>query len=94
MSLKVYGTMEVPLLEDPMLVEGSTMITENPDGTQTVTKPRTSYTCQHDASFFANPDYETIINQHQWEIDQRNIEAGIYPDWWWWYNDDDDEDEE
>lgn len=69
---KVYGRVELPLLEDAALIEGSTMITQNPDGTVTVTRPRTSEHCQHDDSFFANPDYEAVINAQQWEIDQRN----------------------
>ena len=65
------GIMEVPLLEDPTLIEGSTMIIENPDGTTTVSIPRQSNQCQHNAAFFANPDYEAIINAQQWEINQR-----------------------
>ncbi len=88
---KVHDVLELPLLEDPMLIEGSTMITENPDGTQTVTVPRTSNTCQHDAAFFANPDYETVINQQQRYIDQRNYEAMLNdPN----YEEDDDDEED
>lgn len=66
------GVRELPLVEDPALISGSTTITENPDGTQTVNTPATSKYCQHDATFFANPDYETIISQQQWELNQRN----------------------
>ena len=65
------GAMEVPLLEDPALVEGSTMIIENPDGTTTISVPKQSNQCQHNADFFANPDYEAILGAQQWEIDQR-----------------------
>lgn len=69
---KVGGRIELPLLEDASLIDGSTMITENPDGSYTVTRPRTSETCRHDDSFYANPDYEAIIAAQQWEIIQRN----------------------
>ncbi len=72
---KYVGTLELSLIEDSSLLSGSTMITQNPDGTQTVTTPPTTNRCQHDAAFFANPDYEVLLNQHQWEIDQRNAAA-------------------
>ncbi len=75
------GIATLPLPEHPALLEGSTTIVENPDGTQSVNAPRTSNVCPHDALFFMNPDYEAIINQQQWEIDQR------------WYPDDDDDDD-
>lgn len=78
------GIMEVPLLEAPELIEGSTMITENPDGTTTVSVPRQSNQCQHNAAFFANPDYEAILNGQQWEIDQRYappVEDEYYEEW-------------
>lgn len=71
---KYTGVMELPLQEDPSLVSGSSTITTNPDGTQTTTNSTTTH-CQHDATFFANPDYETVINQQRWEIDQRNAAA-------------------
>lgn len=76
---KVYGRVELPLLEDASLIEGSTMITENPDGSFTVTRPRTAETCQHDDSFYANPDYETVLNAQQWELIQREVAAGLRP---------------
>lgn len=72
---KVNGIIELPLIEDPSLISGSTMITENPDGTQTVTTPVTSRSCQHNAEFYANPDYQTIINLHAHEIQLRNAAA-------------------
>ena len=72
---KYYGTIELPLIEDAALISGSTTIIENPDGTQTVQLPPTSNHCQHDATFFANPDYETLINQQRWTIEQRNAAA-------------------
>lgn len=67
-----YGIATFPLAEDPALINGSTTIVENPDGTQSVNTPsRTSERCQHDASFFANPDYEAIYNSQLWELNQR-----------------------
>lgn len=72
---KVTGRTTLPLLEDPALISGSTIITENPDGTTSVTQPATSDHCQHDALFFTNPEYEAIINAQQWEINQRNAAA-------------------
>ncbi|MBO4980493.1 MAG: transglycosylase domain-containing protein [Lachnospiraceae bacterium] len=75
------GTGIFPLAEEEALISGSTTIIENPDGTQTINTPVTRSRCQHDASFFANPDYETILSNQQWELNQR----GVY------YDDDDDE---
>ena len=66
------GITTLTLPEHPALLAGSTTIVENPDGTQNVNAPRTSNICSHDAMFFANPDYETILNQQQWEINLRN----------------------
>ena len=64
---KTYGRAQLPLVEDASLISGSTMVTENPDGTLTYVTPPTNSHCQHDASFFANPDYESILNNQQWE---------------------------
>ena len=72
---KVYGIAEMPLVEDASLISGSTIITENADGTTTVTTPVTSRQCQHNAEFFANPDYESVLSSQRWEIDQRNAAA-------------------
>ncbi len=69
------GTTTLPLIEDPALASGSTTIITNPDGSQTVQTPPTTNHCQHDATFFANPDYETLINQQRWTIEQRNAAA-------------------
>ena len=41
---------------------GSTIITEDEFGNITTTVPITSTQCQHDMFFFANPDYQTIID--------------------------------
>lgn len=72
---KVPGRLTLPLIEDASLLNGSTMVIENPDGTQTITTPQTTDHCQHDATFYANPDYESIINSQQWEINVRNEQA-------------------
>ncbi len=80
------GVAELPLVEDPSLISGSTTIIDNPDGTQTINVPVTSHQCQHDATFFANPDYEAVLNGQIWELEQR----GFYVD----YGDDDDEEED
>ena len=65
------GTVLLSLPENPALLQGSTTIIENEDGTTTVISPHTSNYCPHDAMFFLDPNYEAILNQHQWEINQR-----------------------
>lgn len=70
---KYSGVMEMPLPEDPSLASGSNSIVTNPDGT--ISTSSTTTHCQHDATFYANPDYEAVINQQRWEIDQRNAAA-------------------
>ncbi len=77
------GIAMLPLPEHPALLAGSTTIIENPDGTQTINAPRTSNVCPHDSLFFLNPDYQTILDQHLWEIQQRDG---------YWEDDDDDDD--
>ena len=52
------------------------MVTENPDGTLTYVTPPANSHCQHDASFFANPDYESILNNQQWEMNQNGVSFG------------------
>ncbi len=71
--LKVYGTLTRPLPEAPALLSGSTTAVQLPDGT--IAQPGTADHCQHDATFFANPDYEAILNGQRWEIEQRNAAA-------------------
>lgn len=66
------GITTLTLPEHPALLAGSTSIIENPDGTQSVIVPNTSNICPHDALFFTNPDYETVLNQQQWEMNQRH----------------------
>ena len=72
---KYTGVTELPLQEDPSLANGSTTIVQNPDGTQSVNGPNTAAHCQHDTAFYANPDYEAIINQQRMEIELRNQAA-------------------
>lgn len=68
---KYQGIIDVPLLEPDALISGSTIITEDEFGNITTTVPITSTQCQHDMFFFANPDYQTIIDQQYWEIQAR-----------------------
>ncbi len=71
---KVYGTCVMPLQEDPSLWSGSGIST-NPDGSAA---GNTASHCQHDAAFFANPDYQAIIDGQAWEIEQERIASGYY----------------
>lgn len=77
------GITTLTLPEDPALLKGSTTIIENEDGTQTVNVPNTSNICPHDALFFANPDYESILSQHQQIVSQNAP---------WFYSGSDDDD--
>jgi len=72
---KVHGVVTLPLVEDPVLLNGSTTIVDNEDGTQSIVSPNTTTTCQHNADFYANPDYEAILAAQQAEIIQRVAEA-------------------
>ncbi len=71
----IYGTAQLPLVEDPSLLSGSTMVTTNPDGTTTYTPPNTTTHCLHDDAFFANPDYQNILNAQTAELEQRRAAA-------------------
>lgn len=62
------GYCELIPIEDESLWEGSKVAVTQPDGSVTYTMPNTTNTCQHDAAFFANPDYEAILNQQQLEM--------------------------
>ena len=70
-----YDYLTLPLIEDESLISGSTSIVTNPDGTQTIIQPRTSNLCQHDAVFFSNPDYMSILSNQQWAIILQQQEA-------------------
>ncbi len=65
------GVCELPLLEHESLISGSTIPIEQPDGSVIYQTPVTSNICQHDASFFVNPDYLNILYQQQAELNQR-----------------------
>ncbi len=67
------GILELPLIEDESLLSGSTSIIVDEAGNATHVVPETQNHCQHDATFFADPDYETKIAQQSWEISQRGI---------------------
>lgn len=72
---KVYGVIELPLIEDPSLAKGSTMIVNNGDGTQTPIVPPSTNMCQHNALFFLKPGAEELIEQQRQYIYQRNAAA-------------------
>lgn len=57
--------------EDASLEQGSTIAITQPDGSVTYTNPNIQNTCQHNAGFFLNPDYQTILNQQSSEIELR-----------------------
>lgn len=69
--MKVPGNLDLPFQEDPSLLQGSAAIT--PDG-ETADGSDSPH-CQHDAAFFANPDYEAILAQQAWEITERDLAA-------------------
>ena len=68
------GTCNLPHIEDESLLSGSTTILS--DGT--VVEPQTTTHCQHDASFYANPDYEAILSAQQWELQTRGMNPDDY----------------
>jgi len=70
------GVSPLPLVEDASLISGSTTVYTNPDGTISHSVPPTTNRCQHDESFYANPDYEAILIQQRWEMEQGNT-----PEW-------------
>lgn len=65
---KIEGVTELLPIEDSSLWTGSTIITENPDGTITTTAPRTHNNCPHDAAFFADPNAYNIIEVQKAEL--------------------------
>ncbi len=62
-------TIELPLPEEPALVEGSTQINKDENGNDVYIEPVTSIYCMHNEEFFANPDYEQEIQNQQWAMD-------------------------
>ncbi len=65
---KYQGTAQLPLIEPTSLLSGSTIITENEDGTQTIQMPNTATHCQHDDAFMAQPDAWAIIEGQRWQL--------------------------
>ncbi len=61
------GACTMPHIEDESLLAGSTTIL--PDGT--VVQPLTQNHCQHDATFFINPQCDEIIQNQRWELESR-----------------------
>ncbi len=69
------GVCDLPLVEDESLVTGSTIPVEQPDGTILYVTPRISNMCQHDATFFLDPNYPAILAAQQAEIEERIRQA-------------------
>ncbi len=67
---KVMGTIELIPQENLPIVESITTLTD-----PTVQTTETVTSCPHNAEFFANPDYESVIEQQKAEIAQRVIDA-------------------
>ena len=80
--------MELTPIEDVSLQSGSGITQPQPqpdaqpvEGTVaedgTIIPPQTPQMnmCPHNAEFFANPDWEAIVNGQRAELDQRNAEA-------------------
>lgn len=81
---KVEGVMELTPIEDVSLQSGSgttqpaTQPTEGTvaeDGSIIPAPTPQMNMCPHNAEFFANPDWEAIINGQRAELEQRNAEA-------------------
>lgn len=78
---KYEGILELIPIEDISLQSGSGTAAEhiqpggivNEDGTVALV-PQTNM-CPHNAEFFANPDWEAVVNGQRAELEQRNAEA-------------------
>ena len=78
---KYEGILELIPIEDISLQSGSGTAVEqtqvegvvNEDGTVALV-PQTNM-CPHNAEFFANPDWEAVVNGQRAELEQRNAEA-------------------
>ena len=69
------GSVELPLIEDESLWPGSTIPVEQPDGSIVYVAPDTSHMCQHDASFFLDPNCYAILEAQQAELNARILAA-------------------
>ncbi|MBP3350817.1 MAG: transglycosylase domain-containing protein [Lachnospiraceae bacterium] len=65
------GTWIMTPVEHESLWSGSTIPIEQPDGSIVYQTPKTSNTCQHDATFFLDPNYATTLQIQQEELNQR-----------------------
>lgn len=65
---KITGTLTLVPIEDISLQAGSTVITENPDGTITTTTPQTSNNCPHNTDFFADPNHVNVLSAQRYEL--------------------------
>lgn len=73
---QVNGVIEMIPIEDPVLQKGSNTL--NPDGSTTPTTmidpetgetvPIITHLCPHDEAFFADPNFESILQQQQQEL--------------------------
>lgn len=80
---QVNGVIEMIPIEDPVLQKGSNTL--NPDGSTTPTTtidpetgetvPIVTHMCPHDEAFFADPNFETILQQQQQEMYNRAVAA-------------------
>lgn len=65
------GTWTMTPVEHESLWSGSTIPIEQPDGSIVYQTPKTSNTCQHDATFFLDPNYATTLQIQQEELNIR-----------------------
>ncbi|MBR6381611.1 MAG: transglycosylase domain-containing protein [Lachnospiraceae bacterium] len=63
------SSVTLPLLEEPALLSGSRALVTNPDGTTYYTEAAADNYCQHNASFYAQPNYEEILAMQQAQLD-------------------------
>lgn len=66
---QVYGVATRLPAEDPSLEQGSTVAITQPDGSVIYHNPNIQNTCQHNAAFFLDPNYEAILNQQSYTIE-------------------------
>ncbi len=71
------GVCELPLIEDESLFQGSTIPVEQPDGSILYVTPDTSNICQHDATFFLDPNCYAILEAQQAELNARILAAQL-----------------
>ncbi|MBR4084408.1 MAG: transglycosylase domain-containing protein [Lachnospiraceae bacterium] len=65
------GTWTMTPVEHESLWSGSTIPIEQPDGSIVYQTPKTSNTCQHDVTFFLDPNYATTLQIQQEELNIR-----------------------